>query len=122
MSYKSLNPCVEHRYGESTRVKNKYPDRIPVICEKYKSFYNSNDHIPDLDKIKYLIPGDLNLGQFMYVIRKRIQLSPTIAIYLYIGDSNILYPTSTSMQKLYDAHKDPDGFLYITYTGENTYG
>ncbi len=26
------------------------------------------------------------------------------------------------MSEVYDDHKDEDGFLYITYSGENTFG
>jgi len=26
------------------------------------------------------------------------------------------------MSDIYDDHKDEDGFLYITYSGENTFG
>jgi GABA(A) receptor-associated protein len=26
------------------------------------------------------------------------------------------------MSDIYDEHKDDDGFLYITYSGENTFG
>ena len=44
----------------------RYPDRIPVICEK-----DPRSDIPPVDKRKYLIPMDLTVGQFVYVIRKR---------------------------------------------------
>jgi GABA(A) receptor-associated protein len=26
------------------------------------------------------------------------------------------------MSAIYDEHKDEDGFLYVTYSGENTFG
>jgi GABA(A) receptor-associated protein len=32
--------------------------------------------IAEIDKKKYLVPMDLTVGQFVYVIRKRIKLSP----------------------------------------------
>ena len=47
--------------------------------------------IPDIDKKKYLVPGDLTAGQFVYVIRKRIKLSPEKAIFIFVN--NILPPT-----------------------------
>jgi GABA(A) receptor-associated protein len=38
----------EKRKSEAARIRQKYPDRIPVICEKA----NGSD-VPDIDKQKY---------------------------------------------------------------------
>ncbi|RHY28208.1 hypothetical protein DYB32_006138 [Aphanomyces invadans] len=97
------------------RIRSKYPDRIPVICEKA-----DRSEIPDIDKKKYLVPADLTVGQFVYVIRKRIKLSPEKAIFIFIN--NVLPPTASLMSNIYEEQKDSDGFLYITYSGENTFG
>ena len=42
-----------------------------VICEKA-----DRTDIPLIDKKKYLVPSDLTVGQFVYVIRKRIKVGP----------------------------------------------
>ncbi|KAE8956555.1 hypothetical protein PR001_g31694, partial [Phytophthora rubi] len=47
--------------------------------------------IPDIDKKKFLVPADLTVGQFVYVIRKRIKLSPEKAIFIFVN--NVLPPT-----------------------------
>ena len=47
--------------------------------------------IPDIDKKKYLVPADLTVGQFVYVIRKRIRVSPEQAIFMFVR--NVLPPT-----------------------------
>jgi len=106
---------VEKRQAESSRIREKYPDRIPVIVEKAEK-----SDIPDIDKKKYLVPADLTVGQFVYVVRKRIKLSPEKAIFIFV--SNVLPPTAALMSSIYEEHKDADGFLYITYSGENTFG
>lgn len=31
-------------------------------------------------------------------------------------------PAAALMSSIYEDHKDEDGFLYITYSGENTFG
>ena len=31
-------------------------------------------------------------------------------------------PPAALMSSIYDDHKDADGFLYVTYSGENTFG
>eukprot|EP01012_Entosiphon_sulcatum_P030633 TRINITY_DN378_c0_g1_i1.p2 TRINITY_DN378_c0_g1~~TRINITY_DN378_c0_g1_i1.p2 ORF type:complete len:123 (-),score=38.22 TRINITY_DN378_c0_g1_i1:107-475(-) len=106
---------LEKRKAESDRIRQKYPDRIPIICEKAEG-----SDIPEIDKNKYLVPADLNVGQFVYVIRKRIKLPPEKAVFLFVN--NALPPTAALMAHLYEAHKDEDGFLYIKYSGENTFG
>lgn len=40
---------------------------------------------------RYLVPSDLTVGQFVYVIRKRIKVSPEKAIFMFVR--NVLPPT-----------------------------
>ncbi|XAR67441.1 hypothetical protein NMG60_11002205 [Bertholletia excelsa] len=110
-----LEHSLERRRAEAARIREKYPDKIPVIVEKAE-----RSDILDIDKKKYLLPADLTVGQFVYVIRKRIKLSPDKAIFIFV--KNILPPTATMMSAIYEEHKDEDGFLYMTYSGENTFG
>ncbi|XP_020698742.1 autophagy-related protein 8f-like [Dendrobium catenatum] len=105
----------EKRRAEAARIREKYPDRIPVIVEKAE-----RSDITNIDKKKYLVPADLTVGQFVYVIRKRIKLSAEKAIFIFVD--NVLPPTGSVMSKIYEEKKDEDGFLYVTYSGENTFG
>ncbi|OAV88395.1 hypothetical protein PTTG_12346, partial [Puccinia triticina 1-1 BBBD Race 1] len=75
------------RKAEAERIRQKYPDRIPVICEKA-----DRTDIPTIDKKKYLVPSDLTVGQFVYVIRKRIKLAPEKAIFIFVDE--VLPPTA----------------------------
>ena len=50
---------IDERKKECDRIKTKYPDRIPVICER--AFGAT---ISSIDKRKFLVPGDLTVGQF----------------------------------------------------------
>ncbi|CAL0307268.1 unnamed protein product [Lupinus luteus] len=113
-SFKLEHP-LERRQAESARIRGKYPDRIPAIVEKA-----DRSDIPDIDKKKYLVPADLTVGQFVYVVRKRIKLSAEKAIFVFINDT--LPPTAELMSAIYEENKDDDGFLYMTYSGENTFG
>ena len=83
--FKTEHP-LERRKSEAERIRAKYPDRIPVICEKA-----DRSDIPDIDKKKYLVPADLTVGQFIYVIRKRIKLPPERAIFIFVN--NVIPPT-----------------------------
>lgn len=105
----------EKRKSEAERIRAKYPDRVPVICEKA-----DRSDIPDIDKKKYLVPADLTVGQFHYVIRKRIKLAPEKALFLFC--SNSIPPNAALMSTVYEEQKDEDGFLYIQYSGESTFG
>jgi GABA(A) receptor-associated protein len=119
--YKARHPCgekiltLEKRKAEASRIIERFGDRLPVICEKVE-----NSDIQEIDKRKYLVPGDLSVGQFVYVIRKRIKLPSEKAIFIFIND--ILPPTAALMSTIYEEHKDEDGFLYVLYSGENTFG
>jgi len=105
------------RKEESTRVLAKYPDRIPVICQKR----NVNDDTPLIKKTKYLVPRDLTVAQFMSVVRKKIDLSEEKALFFYVNNFSIP-KASEEIQNIYCKEKDEDEFLYFTYCLENTFG
>lgn len=60
------------------------------------------------------------MGQFTYVIRRRISINPEKALFIFV--KNVLPPNAALITDVYAEHKDADGFLYITYSGENTFG
>ncbi|KAI3836645.1 hypothetical protein MKX03_034928 [Papaver bracteatum] len=113
-SFKMEHP-LERRQAKSAHIREKYPDRIPVIVEKAK-----RSDILDIDKKKYLVPANLTVGQFVYVVRKRIKLSAEKAIFIFV--KNILPPTAAMISAIYEEKKDKYGFLYMGYSGENTFG
>jgi GABA(A) receptor-associated protein len=111
-----MNHSLEQRMQEAEKVRERHPDRLPVICEKV-----DGSNIPDIDKNKFLVPSDLTVGQFVLVVRKRVMLEPEKAIFLFIDDKTI--PSNAAMMSdLYQKHKDEDGYLYVKYSGENTFG
>ena len=55
------------------------------------------------------MPADLTVGQFVYVIRKRIKLSPEKAIFIFVDE--VLPPTAALMSSIYEEHKDDDGYV-----------
>ena len=69
---------------------------------------------------KFLVPADLTIGQFMYVIRKRIKINSEKSLFMFVNGK--IPPTARLMSIVYDENKNEDGFLYITYSGENTFG
>lgn len=94
----------------------RYPTRIPVIVSR-----GVNSVLPELDKNKYLVPMHQSVAQFVYIIRSKIKMRPEQALFVFVN--NVLPPTSALMSDVYEEHKDPvDDFLYVTYSGENTFG
>jgi GABA(A) receptor-associated protein len=114
MSFKSEN-SFQKRKEDASKILIKYPDRVPIICEKALG-----SDVPEIDKKKYLVPKDITIGQFIHIIRQRIKLSQEQALFIFVN--NVIPATSSSMSSVYESHKDDDGFLYIVYASENTFG
>ena len=105
----------EERLQESQKIIGKFPERAPVIIEA-----KQNTGLPPLDKCKYLIPKEMTVGQFMYIIRKRLKLNKDQAIFIFVNNK---LPVQTELiESLYNRSKDEDGFMYMTYAGESTFG
>eukprot|EP00416_Gambierdiscus_australes_P034647 CAMPEP_0171096922 /NCGR_PEP_ID=MMETSP0766_2-20121228/46319_1 /TAXON_ID=439317 /ORGANISM="Gambierdiscus australes, Strain CAWD 149" /LENGTH=123 /DNA_ID=CAMNT_0011556011 /DNA_START=59 /DNA_END=433 /DNA_ORIENTATION=+ len=123
MAATSLQEAVpfEKRSAEAKRILQKYPDRIPVICEKAP-----RSDLPDIEKKKFLVPGTMLCGEFKYIIHKHINQTASAAIasdqtiYLFVGSTSP--KTGALMSEIYDQYKADDGFIYITYSAENTLG
>ena len=135
--YKYIYIIIDVRRSEAIRTRNKYPDRIPIIVEKAPT-----SPVPDIDKQKFLVPTDLTVAQFIYIIRTRIRLAPEQALFIYVNNAipsigmyaqpvfmcvcNVclcyVWCIAQFMSQLYSTDKSDDGFLYIVYGGESTFG
>lgn len=104
----------EKRVHESKRLESKHPDRVPVLVQP------GNDQTPKTDTFKYLVPKTTTVGQFVDTIRKKTKLKSCQALFVFVN--GVLPPTSSSMIQVYQEHREDDGFLYVTYTLENTFG
>jgi len=110
----------EERLLSSTRLREKYPGRIPIHINRAK-----DSRLPPFDKTKYLVPHDFTMGQMIYTVRKRMELKAQQAIFVYImfnDRQELLAPTSATLGDLYDKYKDADGLLYLQCAGENAFG
>ena len=110
----------EARAAESARIKEKFAGRVPVIVERAP-----RSAVPDIDKSKFLVPADLTVGQFCFIVRKRLSLPPESALFVFVVSAKgatTLPPTGQLIRELYAASGDPDGFLYCLYAGESTFG
>ena len=101
---------------ESNKVLLKYKDKVPVICEKDNRIQGF-----DIDKKKYLISKNLLFGQFIKIIRQRLKLNENTSLFLIINNEHIP-PNTSDIGFIYSLYKNMDGYLYITYSLENTFG
>lgn len=115
-TYKDNTP-IERRKQMAARVKERYPDRLPIICEPIR-----NETKMRMDKRKFLCPSTLRMSHFIVVIKSRIKdLKPTEAIYIYVNNS-IIPPNTMTVSEAYEKYADEDGLLYIQFAKENTFG
>ena len=110
------NKTFEQRLEESTKIRIKYPKRVCVHLKRLET----TKTIPDIDKHKYLVPNDITMAQFIFIVRKRLNISPEKALFFYVN--NTIIPGNTRMIEVNDKYKSLDGFVYIKYTGENCFG
>ena len=106
---------LEKRLEMSSNVLKKYPDRCTIIVGK-----RDGDDLKELDKKKYICPLDINLAQFTYAIRKKLTLKPEKSLFFFIN--NKIYQGNTMMSEIYRENKESDGFLYVIYCLESTFG
>ena len=115
--FRKENPDAQQRRKECDKIRNQFPDKIPIICEK-----DPKSNIRDIDKTKYLVPNDLTVSQFSMMIRKRIEIPQEAAFYLLVNGKNSL-TGDVLLSETYEKYADKeDGFLYIAYASELTWG
>ena len=115
-SFKQSIP-LDERKNEVKKIFEEYPERLPVIVERGKD----SPSLSDLDKKKYLVPKDLTVGQFLYVIRKRLEIGAKQSIYIFVN--NVLPLATTTVRTLYHKYINTnDHLLHVFCEKENTFG
>jgi len=101
-------------------LKLTHPDRIPVVVNDL----TNNKKIPD-DKRraqhKFLILKTMQYAHFMAVIRQRVNISPSQALFLQLETGIMLSPNST-MGESYNKYKNEKEVLTLNLRIENTFG
>eukprot|EP00929_Paragymnodinium_shiwhaense_P053737 TRINITY_DN2691_c0_g1_i1.p1 TRINITY_DN2691_c0_g1~~TRINITY_DN2691_c0_g1_i1.p1 ORF type:complete len:142 (+),score=25.70 TRINITY_DN2691_c0_g1_i1:113-538(+) len=115
----SLSSSVpfEKRSAEARRILAKYPDRIPVICER-----SQRSALPEIEKKKFLVPGTMLCGEFKYIIAKHLNRALAADQTLYLNVGSKAPKSGALMLEIWTAYKADDDFLYMTYSAENTLG
>src|SRR5438094_2873999 len=109
--YRDTRPAAECA-REAERVLKKFPDSVPVVVEVAPG----RDPV-ELTRRKFLVPRDLTAGQFMGVLRRRIKIAPTAALFLLIDRrtpdnkpvGQVMPPCAATMGAVYEEHRDENG-------------
>jgi len=133
-----MEKTLEERIVYSKKLLSKYSDRIPIVIEK--------SEFMELQNYKYLLPRNLLVSEFMCIIKTKMNkaLDEKKAIFTFVksfqpkaendrssiggtcksnaeGNYNLV-PMNQTIQEIYNIHKNEDGFLYIKFGVENTFG
>uniref|UniRef100_A0A8C1AFY0 Microtubule-associated protein 1 light chain 3 gamma, like n=1 Tax=Cyprinus carpio carpio TaxID=630221 RepID=A0A8C1AFY0_CYPCA len=100
--------CLATRKDEVCTIRSKFPNKLPVIVERYPR----EKKLPLLDKTKFLVPHELTLGQFLSLLRSKIELEASQALYLLISGKKMSC-LSASMGEVYSQFRDPDDHVLL---------
>lgn len=100
-----------------TTVIERYPGRVPVVMVRHESCKPGLR----LDRDRYIVPADLTFGQFAYILRKRLTLCSTEALFFFTSSKCLVGPSET-VGVLHERHRNEGGYLVVIYTSENCFG
>ena len=106
---------INERINESRSIMLNNPNCVPIIFEKA----NYNQPL-ELTKSKFIVSVNITIGQLIFILHKFIKCDRYISIFIFVNGN--IPPNSTMVYDVYEQNKNKDGFLYIKYTTENTFG
>ena len=68
------------------------------------------------------MPNTFKICEVQTIIRRKLKLSKEQSLYLLVNDGKDLLRSNGTLSEVFEKYQDEDGFLYVLYTGENTYG
>lgn len=115
---------LEERKAAFERVGKAHPDCIPVIVKPGGPEGTFKEKLP----MKYLLPFDAQALSLMQKIRNSLKLLQEEALFFFIetkgwsGVNVVLLQPMTLMADLQKQYAQEDGFVYIRFFKENTFG
>lgn len=90
---------------------------VQIIVERY----SKETELPHLEKRKFLVPQEFTMSQFISIIRSRMKVGPTKALFFLVNNRSLV-SLSKSLAEIYAENRSEDGFLYIHYASQEVFG
>lgn len=99
----------------SDRIIEKYTNRYPILL------WTLGSNII-IKKRKFIVPGNITIGQFLYVLRKQlIDFNSSEGLFLIVEGVDIMLPSNQIIEKVWKEY-NVNGFIRLALTKENTFG
>ncbi|XP_063374659.1 uncharacterized protein LOC134662379 [Cydia amplana] len=102
---------------EVEAIRHRFPNKVPLYVERYIR----EREVPALGRKKFLVPQELTMSQFLFIIRTKMKLRDSQALYLLVNE-RVLASHSMTMAQAYEQFRGDDGFLHITYAAQQVFG
>jgi GABA(A) receptor-associated protein len=110
------NNSLEERISMSSELRSRNSEKIPIIVGRSETKLT-----PSVTKFKFICNRLDTFGAFSMTLKSFMpKLDPNTTIFYFVQNS-IPSPQS-SLGEIYDKYKSADGFLYVNYCAENTFG
>jgi len=117
MDFRKEVPDLQTRKQESQNLCQNHPNKAPVIIQPS----NIPQNTLRIPQNKFLVPMLYTFHEFLFHLRKKLQMSSNESLYIVVGNAHMPAMNKT-IKQIYSELKDPDGFLYITYSSEAVLG
>jgi GABA(A) receptor-associated protein len=97
------------RKKDSENLLKNNPICVPVIIEK-----KIDSNLEKCDKTNFLVPKEFSADQFIFLLRKRLDLTKEQNLFLTSNEN--LINGEIKFYEIYSKFKNEDGFLYISYS------
>lgn len=108
---------LEERIKLSQSLREDFPKSIPTIVQRS----DTETSLQQIDKRHFLVPQDMTLGNLVGIIAARLGIYSNNSLWMYASR----YPLtnrSETMTEIYNRFRETDGFLYLTYKGQESFG
>jgi GABA(A) receptor-associated protein len=107
---------LEKRKADADRLRLKYPDKVPVVLQRA-----SKSELPQATKAKFLMPKIISIGKVQTILRDYLpEFDESKALFIFVDGA--IPMISETLGELDSSRHSPDGFLYLKYSGESTFG
>jgi GABA(A) receptor-associated protein len=115
MSQSLSTLSLEERQEKSKSFRERHPNHIPVLVTEHKK---SEVKGPSL--LKFNVSKACKIAEVIMSIKQKTNPTSTAAIYVYVN--NEVCNPSQSIVDIDSKYRNEDGYLYLVYSTENTFG